>query len=229
MAREIGAALVAGAVLGVGAFSVAADAEQQAPESGRAGVILDRRAVEAAAQAAVMRADVHACGVHRLGTVTAVDHGAETIGFTNAHVVQGASEVELSGDLDGARAVVRGTVDRRDAAVLGLGGLAPPGSLPAGVRPLVGDRVLVAGYPAGRYHQEWGTVRGFDERMGRGGLTTVMLIDVQAEGGMSGGAVLDRSGSAAGLVAARDPETGWAVAYPLGELLGRALQLSPGC
>lgn len=230
VAREIGAALVAGAVLGLGAFTVSADAEQQvAPESGRAGVTIDRRAVETVARAAVMRADVHACGVHRIGTVTVVRHGAESVGFTNAHVVQGTNEVELSGDPGGDRAEVSGAVDHRDAAVVGLDAAAKAGGLPAGVRPLVGDRVLVAGYPGGRYHQEWGSVRGFDERMGRGGLTTVMLIDVEAEGGMSGGAVLDESGAAAGLVAARDPDTGWVVAYPLGELLGRPQQPSPGC
>jgi hypothetical protein len=54
-----------------------------------------------------------------------------------------------------------------------------------------------------------------------------MLIDVQAHPGLSGGAVLDRSGTMAGLVAARDPETGWTVAYPIGEVLGRPTEPVP--
>lgn len=215
-------ALLAGAVLGAGVSGFTADA---APSHGlvasrRAAPRLSRASVEALAASAVWRARVDGCTGGRSGTVTAVRRGVEATGLTNAHVVEGARTVSLSAGAEGPlRSEVRETVQGRDAALVdvpaGAAALAP------GTRPDIGTELLVAGYPGGGFEQRWGVLRDLDERVGRGGLSKVMLIDVPAYEGLSGGAVVDRTGAVVGIVAARDPETGWTVAYPLGEVLGR--------
>ena len=73
-------------------------------------------------------------------------------------------------------------------------------------------------------------VRSSELRSGYGGTAQVLLIDAPAEGGLSGGTVVDAdTGDVVGLVAARDPSTGDVVAYPLHEVLGRSTVPTPGC
>lgn len=224
-------ALGVGMLLGVGAFAVQAEADFRAPApAGSSAAPRSTGAVEGAARAGVLRAEVDACGVQRVGTVTVLGADSGPVGLTNEHVVRDATSVVLSGQGDALPVEVYGAVDHRDAALVELPGAADTGPLAAGLRPRVGDRVLVAGFPGGRYEAEWGTVRRYEERTGRGSLSTVMLIDVQAHPGLSGGAVLDRTGSLAGLVAARDPATGWTVAYPSSEVLHRPTEpVTAGC
>jgi S1-C subfamily serine protease len=228
---EVGLALVAGAVLGAGAFALRAGADFPAQSISRTQEApVDAAAVERRAHGGVLRADVEACGAQRVGTVTVLAGDGGPVGLTNEHVVDDARSVALSGPGGNGSGAVDGAVDHRDAALVELSGSTDAAALPPGVRPRVGDEVLVAGFPGGRYEAEWGTVRRFEERVGRGGLTTVMLVDVQANPGLSGGAVLDRAGTMTGLVAARDPGTGWTVAYPVGEVLGRPTEpLSVDC
>jgi hypothetical protein len=224
-------ALAIGMLLGVGAFAVQAGADFRAPvPSLSPAAMRSDHEVEQAARAGVLRAEVEACRVQRVGTVTVLGAGDAPVGLTNQHVISDATSVVLSGQGDAQPVEVAGAVDHRDAALVELPGTAGAGSLGVGLRPQVGDRVLVAGFPGGRYEAVWGTVRRYEQRVGRGSLTSVMLIDVQAHPGLSGGAVLDRAGSVAGLVAARDPATGWTVAYPLSEVLHRPTEpTTAGC
>jgi len=58
---------------------------------------------------------------------------------------------------------------------------------------------------------------------------SVFLVDVPANSGISGGLVVDTEGRAVGLVAARDPETGNAVAYPFAAVTAPLEADPPGC
>jgi S1-C subfamily serine protease len=225
----VSAALAAGVLLGVGAFALRSPAATDSVVDADPVAWRGDAAVEDAARSAVLRADVETCRGARVGSLTLVDRGGSAVGLTNEHVVRDARSVSLSGSRGGSggesRGRVVGAVDRRDAAFVGVESGQDP--LTAGVRPRTGADVLVAGFPGGSYEAVWGTVAGTEERVGRGGTTTMMLIDVQAHPGLSGGAVVDRSGAVVGIVSARDPATGWVVAYPMGELLGRTTDRMP--
>jgi hypothetical protein len=189
-----------------------------------ADVVRDR------ARGAVLQADVVACGGRRQGTVTVVDLGRGPVGLTNAHVVEGAEAVQLDGPgVMADEGTVKGFVPHRDAAVVDLAGARPAEVLRPGAMPATGDAVVVAGYPVGEFHEASGTVQRVEDRTGRGGTSPVMLVDVEAVPGVSGGVVVDRFGRAVGLVAARDPDTGWAVAYPISEVLAEPRPAAPSC
>ncbi|UDY34270.1 S1 family peptidase [Dermatobacter hominis] len=227
--RRLGAAVLAAALLCAAAGLAAwwrADARTTAgqPVASVAGAVLEREAspeVEAALQRAVRLVRASGCGVERQATATVVERGGRTVGLTNQHVVAGAAEVAV----DGADRIVlvRGLVDGRDAVELDGEALLDGGAEPlaAGPRPIVGARVVVAGYPDGRFAARTGTVRAVESRQGYGGTADVLLIDVEAVPGISGGVVVDAAGRAVGLVAARDPVTHEVVAYPL-DVIGRA-------
>lgn len=185
----------------------------------------------------LMRADVVACDVHRQGTVTLLDAAREGAAsgrtvLTNAHVVQGASSATLSGAELGVHvAEVDGFLDERDAAVLELPEEATHGGagLEVGPAPAAGDPVVLAGFPEGRWTITDGTVDSVELRKGWGALSEVLVVDVPIEQGISGGVVVDVAGRAVGLIAARDPDTGFAVAYPIDDVLAAGPGVSPAC
>lgn len=228
------AALVAGAVLGTGAH-VLAGPRSVAPGGAR---LPDATVLAATAQrdtaapigaselmsrieAAVLRADVEACGKVRQGTVTVVDAPGGTVGLTNAHVVRGAASALLSGAGLGVNEVtVSGYLAGRDVAAVDLDPLGVPRDAPLELGPAaaVGDPVATAGFPNGSWKVQHGHVVATETRSAWGGHSAVMLIDVPAVEGTSGGVVVDSAGRAVGLIAARDPRTGYTVAYPLQQL-----------
>lgn len=176
-----------------------------------------RSAPPADVRRAVRRLEATGCGAVRQATASAVRaHGRRWV-LTNRHVVAGSPMVRLfaAGREAPGTARVDGWVPGRDVAVLAGG---PGPSLPAGPRPEPGDRVLVVGYPGGAFRARAGTVRTVEVRSGFGGTSDVLLVDVTAAPGLSGGLVVDGAGRAVGLVAARDPATGWTVAYPVDAL-----------
>ncbi len=172
----------------------------------------------------VLRADVRACGVHRQGTVTVLDRDGSPSGFTNAHVVRGAATAQVSGGRMGvADGLVSSYLADRDAAAVDLTGLSPSAGsgLVAGPLPSVGDPVVLAGFPRGSWTVSDGNVAAIEARSGWGSVSDVLLVDVPVQQGISGGVVVDVEGRAVGLIVARDPGTGWAVAYPIGDVLDR--------
>jgi len=234
------AAVAAGAVLGSALFALGARVDAGPLGAQRlsspslaatrlAGPPLADSVLRDQVEGAQLEAEVTACGMRRQGTVTVLDRGDGPEGLTNAHVVEGADTVSMTGPGGTGRGAVTGAVPGRDAAVVDLGDAHPGEALQPGPRPEPGDRVLVAGFPAGQYRAEMGTVRRIEERSSRGGTTPVLLVDVRAIPGASGGVVADRWGHAVGLVAARDPGTGWAVAYPISEILGNPARGSVNC
>jgi S1-C subfamily serine protease len=128
---------------------------------------------------------------------------------TNAHVVAGEEAVSV----DGVRAPVLAVSRGRDVAVLAP----PPGVVPleTGPAPERGAAVRVLGHPGGRFDATEGRVVASSRRSGPGGAADVLLLDVPVRGGSSGGAVLDVSDRVVGIVVARDPASGGAVAYPV--------------
>jgi len=186
----------------------------------------------AAAEGAVLLVESGGCGEARQASATVLRHGGRTLVLTNAHVVVGSGTVTVTlpgGDV--VAATVLGAVPGRDAAVLELpeeaaGSVEP---LEVGVPVPPGSPVAVAGHPAGRPRVQGGTVVSVERRAGYGSSSDVLIVDVAVSGGSSGGALLDHDGRVVGLVAAKDPGTGAAVAYPIAEVLGRGSGPIPTC
>ena len=240
------AAVAVGAVLGVVLSSLgvgrddggeAALAGEEGPSAQVSAAVLERGdgVPDAAVQAGelgVLRVEVGGCGGARQASATAVRDGDELLLLTNAHVVRGAGTALVrapSGDV--LTAQVAGAVPGRDAAVLELSpeDEALIDALLVGSAPGVGDGLVVVGHPEGHTDARRGVVRSIERRAGYDGSSDVLLVDAPVRGGSSGGAVLDDGGRVVGLVAAKDPATGWAVAYPIAEVLGRGLGAVPAC
>lgn len=247
LVRETLLAALLGLFAGI-AFHFVAGTDQAAGQSAEP---LPRHVLEDRLSYSVMRADVVACGVHRQGTVTLLDTvdpaavpsaqdsavggpgaGSSHTLVTNAHVVQGAQSATLSGARLGVHeGSVDAYVENRDAATLALPpdvAAAADGLEPAPM-PTEGDRVLLAGFPEGRWTVQDARVESIELRSGWGATSEVMVLDVPIEQGISGGVVVDVWGRAVGLIAARDPGTGHAVAYPMEDLLTSGPGAAPGC
>jgi putative serine protease PepD len=236
---EAGLAVLVGVVLGIGAHvwlgpaggASPAPAEVAGASVERVGAVPDE--VQAVASTAVLEVHAAGCGARRQASATYVTDADGSVRLlTNAHVVRGSSSVRVvlpdggSVELD-----VLGALVDRDAALLDAEPLrdrsaAAAPTLTAG--DVAGAPVVVAGHPAGAFRLDATTVADVQRRAGYGGVTDVLLADTTAEGGHSGGAVLDPSGAVIGLVAARDPSTGRVVAYAI-EDLGSALGPVPSC
>lgn len=183
-------------------------------------------------ESAVLLADVRACGRTRQGTVTLVRTGAGALGLTNSHVVRGAGTVTLSGaGLGVVEAAVVDHLPGRDVARIDLDRLDPPPDAPlvVGGAVFVGDPVTTAGFPDGRWKVQEGRVVSVGRSGGWGGTGEVMVVDVPAVEGTSGGVVVDASGRAAGLIVARDPRSGNTVAYPMRDVVTRSAGAAVGC
>lgn len=226
MVLEVAVALVGGAVLGTG-LHVWLGSEGASPtrDAAVAGAVLERPPV--------MRVDAAGCSTQLQGTATFVrDAAGRDLLLTNAHVVRGADTVRvLLPDGDGAELTVLGALAGKDAAVLDPGPLRGTGPDPAeqGQQVDLGDTVVVAGLPDGELSVEEAAVVDVQRRAGWGSASDVVLVDAQARGGHSGGALLDRAGRVVGLIAARDSRTGRVVAYRIEELVSASVGPLPGC
>lgn len=232
------AALTAGMLLGAGVHVVTGPASVGAIDSGApdatvlsaseerdGGDPIGTAELRERVESAVLLADVKACGVVRQGTVTMVRTAAGPLGLTNSHVVRGAGTATLSGARLGvATAPVVGHLAGRDVARIDLDPLEPPSAAPLEVGEPVhlGDPVITVGFPAGRWTVQQGRVVSIGRRGGWGGSGVVMVVDVPAVEGTSGGAVVDASGRVVGLIAARDPRSGNTIAYPMRDVLAGA-------
>lgn len=235
MVLEVGVALVVGALFGTGLHVwLGPDGASATSDAAVAGAVVERSSgrVEAAAEA-VLRVDATGCGAQLQGSATFVrDSSGRELLLTNAHVVRGAESVRAL--LPGGERVVLsvlGALDGKDAALLDPEPLRRSGPDPAdeGVRVDTGDLVTVAGHPNGEPLVEDAAVVDVQRRAGWGSASDVLLVDAQAQGGHSGGAVLDTSGRVVGLIAARDPGTGRVVAYQIDELVAARIGPPPGC
>lgn len=242
--RRLGAeaivALVLGACLGAGASWVTGGsaavgaAAPVAPGAEVAGVQLERTvgdadALAAALRPSVLRVDAEACTGSLQASAVAVVHRGRVRVVTNAHAVVGADRVTLDDGGSTTAARVGGALGGRDAVEL-WADVAPRGPLPAtGPEPVEGSAVVVAGHPGGRYGVRDGHVVSVEPRADDGGTVPVLVLDVRAEPGLSGGAVLDGRGRVVGLVVAADPDTGQAVAYPIAGVLDAPTGPPPTC
>lgn len=226
---EVAAAVVAGLVLGTGAHLLStpegATADGRAPDAEVAGASVERRGevppvVLETATRAVLHVEASACGARRQASATLVrTRAGRTLLITNAHVVRGTSSVVVrSFEGRDVPVDVLGVVAGRDAAlldpdpVLELDGIV---AAPTARRAQVGDQVVVAGHPGGAFRVQASVVDDVQRRSAFGTTSEVLVVGATVTGGASGGAVLDGSGAVVGLVAARDPSTGRAVAHPL--------------
>ncbi|MFV0318077.1 MAG: serine protease [Microthrixaceae bacterium] len=188
--------------------------------------------VRDALEGSVLLTQVEACGVVRQGTTTLLATSEGVVGFTNAHVVRGAGSVRLMG---AGLGVGEGTVQRflqgRDAAEIDLTAMAnrPDDALEVAEVPPIGTEVYTAGFPGGAWRIGKGTLVALEQRQGWGGQGTVLVVDIPAEEGISGGVVVDGSGRAVGLIAARDPSTGYTIAHRVDDLFTRAVTSPPLC
>lgn len=236
---EVGIALVMGVVIGVGVHlwwgpvgaAPAPVAEVAGATITRSGPVPDELVGTVAP--AVVRVHAEGCGGRRQGSATlvrGVDGEAQLL--TNAHVAKGASTVTV--DLaTGATAevAVLGSVEGRDATRLDATPLLDAGirALPVAGPAEVGDPVVVAGHPAGSFRVDGTSVSTTARRAAYGGASDVLLVGAVAEGGHSGGAVLDPAGNVVGLVAARDPSTSQVVAYRIQDVVDEPLGGVPTC
>ena len=125
---------------------------------------------------------------------------------TNAHVVQGNSEVEA--ELQGRK--IRGTVvrayERVDIAIVQTEGDNPFPPLraadPDGMRE--GKRVTTLGFPHGRYGASHGRIKALDFHEG-------ILSTVRSAPGGSGSPLLNERGEVLGVVYRHAPEGTWAI------------------
>lgn len=230
------AAVVVGVLLGVALHAAGVGASDATPAAEVAAARLERggdvgtAAVEAL-ERGVLLVEAGGCGDVRQASATLVSQGTRAVVLTNAHVVRGSGTVTVRGPGGEPQvAQVLGAVVGRDAAVLELEG-AVDGAEAIDIAPMPaeGEQVTVVGHPDGVASARSGRIAAVERRAGYGGASDVLLVDTEVRGGSSGGAVLDAGGRVVGLVAARDPRTGWAVAYPIGEVLGRALGPVPDC
>ena len=234
---EIVLAFAVGALLGLGAHLGTGRAEPSNPAVEVAGAVLERTTVPTevldGAAAAVLRVTAEGCGASRQGSATLfLGPSGDPALVTNAHVVRGASSVlvELA-DGTGVRVATLGLLDGRDAALLDPAPVLEAGATPVpwGAGAALADDVVVAGHPAGRFRVEQAMVRSVDLRRGFGSTTEVLLVSATAEGGHSGGAVLDEDGAMVGLVAARDPGSADVVAYRVEDLIGVGSRVDRSC
>lgn len=232
--RRLGAGVVAACLvvvassIGVARWWMDGRVPGSFPVASVEGAQLERRptldpGLAATVQESVMRVEATGCGESRQGSATVVDEPDGSRAVTNQHVVAGARAVTFR-DAEGTEHRIRvgNRVLERDAARLDAADVADAGvpALEVGPRPIVGSAVVVAGYPGGEFRAEAGRVVAAERRQGYGGTVEMMIVDVEAIPGISGGVVVDGEGRAVGLVAARDPESGRTVAYPIDEVLG---------
>jgi len=239
MVLDVGVALLVGALMGAGAQLLRdpAGAAPGAPVQ-VAGAVLERPTsvrdgVESAALAAVVEVETVSCGTRRQASATLVrDRTGRVVLLTNAHVVRGAATATVTvGTGVRVEAAVLDGVAGRDAALLDPVPVLDTGVLPLPVGPvtLAGDAVVVAGHPGGLLSVESAPVDEVQRRSGYGSTSDVLLVGAEAEGGHSGGAVLDPQGSVVGLIAARDPGTRRVVAYRIDDVLGPPSTTTPDC
>jgi S1-C subfamily serine protease len=158
------------------------------------------------------------CGSATFGSAVLVSGVDGPVLVSNRHVVRGAASVSsTAGPLD-----VVGLVPDRDLAIIAAPAGAS-GAVEVGAPASVGDRVQVVGFPDGERDATWGSVVSIEQRLFGPSGVDVLVVDVEVHPGSSGGAVLDAAGDLVGVVAARDPRTGRAVAHPAADIARAAV------
>lgn len=176
----------------------------------------ERTALVAAADLATVRVSARACP----GVATGSGFVVDSVLFTTAHLVAFESSVKVDRPGQPVVARVLASSTAADVAVVDASWLvARP--LPIRQHDLPDQSaVVVAGHPdGGELAVVDGTLRAYaaSTDWGLGG-DRVMLIDASVSGGFSGGPVLDRNGSVAGMLIGVDTTTGLSVAVPGDEL-----------
>lgn len=177
---------------------------------------VERTQLVAAADLATVRVSARACP----GVTTGSGFVVGTVMFTTAHLVAFESSVKVDRPGQPVVAGVLASSAAVDVAVVDASWLvARP--LPIRQRDLPDQSaVVVAGHPdGGELAVVDGTLRAYapSAEWGLDG-ERVMLIDAPVGGGFSGGPVLDRTGSVAGMLVGVDATTGLSVAVPGDEL-----------
>lgn len=240
---EVAAAVVAGVVLGTGAHLLSAadgattvaqlPAAQVAGRSvERVGAVADR-VVESSARS-VLHVEASGCGQDRQASATLLRTADGDVRLvTNAHVVRGTSSVTVRTRVgEQVQVDVLGVVAGRDAALLDPEPLERHDDVepaPVGSATEVGDEVVLVGHPGAAFSVRPTLVEDVQRRVAFGTASDVVLVGATVTGGASGGAVLDTRGAVLGLVAARDPGTGRAVAHPVDGVLDAALRGQLSC
>ena len=200
-----------------------------------AGAVVDRdapvgAASRDAAERGVLLVEASGCGEQRQASLTVVSTPEGPVGVTNAHVVRGSGTVTVHLGARTEELAVRGAVAGRDLAILEApAALDDCSRCPSAATGAVGASVLVAGFPDGAARADTATVRTIEARTARGATSEVLVADAQVRGGSSGGALVDAEGRVVGIVAARDPSTGHAVAHPASDALAGGLEAVPSC
>ena len=182
-----------------------------------------------AAERGVLLVEASGCGEQRQASLTVVSTPEGPVAVTNAHVVRGSGTVTVHLGARTEELAVRGAVVGRDLAVLEAPAVLDAVGLPVAPTSAVGASVLVAGFPDGAARADTATVRTIEARTARGATSEVLVADAQVRGGSSGGALVDAEGRVVGIVAARDPSTGHAVAHPASDALVGGLEPVPSC
>lgn len=220
MSRRIAAALAAGAALALGGCGLLPEPPGAAPPSApspRAGPTAPGHEVGlSAVERAAVRVRNVACAGVGSGSGFAL---AEDLLVTNAHVIEGASLLQLN-TYDGREIEVdtSAAATVADLALVRTTQALPEVLAVAGADPEVGDEVSVAGYPGGgQLRTSTGTVLGYtDDQLGVN-LDQVFALDVEVEPGSSGSAVVDADGAVVGVVYAAS-DRGLAYAVPVSVL-----------
>lgn len=170
--------------------------------AGTSNATLDVAAVLAAVEGAV--ADIQASGPRQAGQGTGIVYTADGLVLTNAHVVEGATQVTVTttGDRQARRATVVGTDPSNDVAVLRLDnteGLVVA-QLGRSADTRVGEDVVAIGNALG-LRGDPSVTRGIVSALDRtiGDLTGLLQTDAAINSGNSGGPLVNAAGQVIGI------------------------------
>ena len=202
------------AVLGVSALVFAVIARLAEPSASIAQPELSAVEVRALAQQATLRVSASTCGRVTRGSGVIIDGRL----VTNAHIVDGASELKADQPIDPVILPMVGLDTGVDlAAAEQPAGVSLVLAVPAQVAPesIAGAEITLAGHAdGGAIEVQQGTVTARVPGGAYGYEADILLIDAQTRGGYSGGAVLDRSGNVVGILSGFDQATGLSLAIP---------------
>lgn len=201
-------------VLAICVVVFAVIAQLAAPSSSATQPALQRVELRALAQQATLRVSASACGRVIRGSGVIIDGQL----VTNAHIVEGATEVKADQPIDPVVLPVRSFDGGSDLAVAGqpVGVtlvLASGSSVSA--EAVAGLSVTIAGHAdGGGIEIQSGVISARVSGAAYGYSVDVLLIDAPTRGGYSGGPVLDGAGNVIAILSGFDRTTGLSVAIP---------------